>query len=224
MPIGNARGKQIFREAGALIKGHFRLNGGLDGLEYVAKGELLKPGNEKYFEEICRNIAEDLSPFRLETIVGPRSGAVPYAKRVAEILTEMTGKKVEAVYAEKAQDGSKNFFIRKEDEQHIYGERCGLVEDVATSKVNGSGSRVVSAMRKSGGQVIVESVIWNRGEVTGDDVGVSNFISQINIPIPSYIPDPEGVGECPGCREGQRYHGELGHGKNLPADHPLSPL
>jgi orotate phosphoribosyltransferase len=222
MPIGNERGEQIFREAGALIEGHFRLNSGRDGMKYVAKGKITEPGNEAYFEEICQGKVADLLSYNFETLVGPREGAVPYTVRIAEILTEKTGRKIEAVFAAKCTDGTNNFFIRDEDKKHVSGKRCALIEDVATS--GGSGKRVVLATVGVGGLVVVASLIWNRGRVTAADMLVPALISQIDVPIDDYQPDPDGNGECPGCAQKLHYHGELGHGKNLPADHPLLPL
>jgi len=217
MGIGNERGIEIFKRAKALLKGHYRLNGGMDGLEYVAKG-LIWENDPEGGREICQGISDDVidKEFEIDTIVGPWSGAIPYADCTAEILSRTMGKKITSVHALKCEDG-KNFYFREEDLVHISGKRILVIEDVFTS--GGSCARTVVAIRHSGGIVVAVEGVWNRGGVSAEDIGVENFGAQITHNIPTFEPGEE---TCRGCREKIPYDMNLGHGKTLVGKHPLA--
>lgn len=216
MGIGNERGIELFRRAGALLKGHFRLQSGMDSLHYVAK-DLLRENDDEAMREICRGIAEDFVTFAIDTVVGPESGAVKYAEYVAEYLSGMTGKKVVAVRARKKAGELKMFHIASEDLQYIKNKRVLVVEDVFTT--GESARKVVDLVCFCDGIVAGVGGVWNRGGVTAKDLGVNFLICQINESFPSYEPGKE---SCPGCEQEIPYDLKWGHGKTLIGEHYLA--
>ncbi len=212
MGIRNKRGIKLFEESGALINGHFRLQGGRDSLCYVAK-ELLC---EQSMIEICNGIAEDFMPLTIDTVVGPENGAVKYAEYTTMHLARISKRPIAMVRARKVPDGKKLFYIADEDMQHIVNKKILVVEDVFTTGENAA--KVIALIRSCNGIVIGVGGVWNRGNVTARDLGVDIFISQINEQYPSYEPGEP----CPGCREKIPYNMEWGHGKNLVGKHPLA--
>lgn len=209
MGIGNKRGLELFTRAGALLDGHFRLQSGKDGINYVAK-DLLRENDDEAMREICLGIADDFAGYNIETVVGPESGAVKYAEYVAEFLSKMTGKKVVAVRARKCDGGEKKFYFTEDDIQyHIHNRRVLIVEDVFTT--GESAAKVVKLTEEHFGIVVAVGGVWNRGAVTAVDLGVVVFISQINQQYPTFEPGET----CPGCCSKIPYDLKWGHGKNL---------
>ncbi|MEI7890965.1 MAG: phosphoribosyltransferase family protein [bacterium] len=208
MTIGNKRGMELFKRAGALLEGHFRLQSGKDGIHYIAK-DLLWQNDYAAMGEICDSIATDFFPEDIDAVVGPESGAVKYAQFVAEALSLMDRQLVYAVKAKKCLIGEKKFFIEKDDLDLIVGKRVLIVEDVLTT--GESVAKVVSLVSKLGGVVIGVGAVWNRGGVTARDLGVPLLISQITEQFPTFDP---GI-TCPGCCAEIPYDLKWGHGKNI---------
>ncbi len=215
MGIGTKRGIELFKRCGALLEGHFRLTNGNDGTHYVAK-DVLRDTDQEALEEICRGIAEDFKIMDVDTVVGPESGAVKYAEYVAKFLSVLTGRKIKAVRARKVPDGKKEFFIAEEDLPEIRHKDILVVEDVFTTGL--SAARVVSFLRKHDIKSVKVGGVWNRGNVTAEDLGVGVFISQIAQSYPTFEPGDD----CPGCQEEILYDLKFGHGKDLVGKHPLA--
>ncbi|MFA5994233.1 MAG: phosphoribosyltransferase family protein [Parcubacteria group bacterium] len=214
MGIGNERGIALFEGAGALLHGHFRLQGGADSLYYVAK-DLLWQNDEAAMEEICRGIAEDFASYNIEIIIGPENGAIKYAECTAKILSEITGRPVQFIRARKCQGGGKQFYIDLGDLRHVRGKRTLVVEDVFST--GESAAKVVALARTHHMYVVAVGGVWKRGKVTAADLGVKKFIVQIDQQYPTYTPGEE----CPACRLKIHYDMRWGHAKNLVND-PLA--
>ncbi len=212
--VGNVRGIELFKRAGALLFGHFRLQSGRDGVVYVAK-DLLWQNDPEAMNEICLGIAKDFVLYNIEAVVGPESGAVEYARLVAENLTRLTVYDVISVRARKT--GDKQFYIAEEDVALIKDKRVLVIEDVFTT--GESVSKVITLLRRIGCLVNWVGGVWNRGGVTAENLKVGVLISQIDKQYPTFEPGEE---TCPGCKEKIPYDLKFGHGKNLVGHHPLA--
>jgi orotate phosphoribosyltransferase len=214
MSVGNQRGIELFKRAGALLFGHFRLQSGRDGVVYVAK-DLLWQNDPEAMKEICLEIAKDFVLYNIEAVVGPESGAVEYAKLVAENLARLTSSNIVSVRARKTEN--KQFYIADEDLPLIKNKRVLVIEDVFTT--GESVSKVIALLRKIGCLVNWVGGVWNRGGVTAKNLKVGVLISQIDKQYPTFEPGEE---TCPGCKEKILYDLEFGHGKKLVGTHPLA--
>jgi orotate phosphoribosyltransferase len=170
-----------FREAGALLEGHFRLSSGLHSDRYLQCARFLMwPARA---EEAGRELAAKLAEFSPEVIVSPALGGVVIGHEVARALG------VRAVFAER-KDGAfrlrRGFSIGRD-------ERVAVVEDVFTT--GGSTREVCETVAAAGGRVVAVGSIVDRG--ASKDAFPVPARSVISLPIPAWSPD-----ECPLCAKG----------------------
>jgi len=172
-----------FREAGALLEGHFLLTSGLHSPRYLQCAQVMQ--NPALAERLCAQLARALDANRIECVVGPAVGGILVAYELARALG------VRTIYAER-QDGKmtlrRGFAIRP-------GERILLCEDVVTT--GGSLLEVRDLVTAAGGQVVAVASLVDR--TSGRDAGLGlRLTSLLKIDVPAYPAE-----ECPMCRAGQ---------------------
>jgi len=171
-----------FREAGALLEGHFLLSSGLHSPRYLQCALVLQDPNRA--ERLCRRLAERLQSRAVDVVVGPALGAVVVAYELARALG------ARGIFAER-QDGRmtlrRGFAIEP-------GEKVLLVEDVMTT--GGSLREVLEVVRHAGAEVAGVAALVDR--TSGRDPALGTpLVSAVRLDVPAYPPD-----ECPLCREG----------------------
>ncbi|MCX5655876.1 MAG: orotate phosphoribosyltransferase [Planctomycetota bacterium] len=172
-----------FREAGALLEGHFLLTSGLHSPKYLQCAQVMQ--NPALAERLCAQLARALDANRIECVVGPAIGGILVAYELARALG------VRTIYAER-QDGKmtlrRGFAVRP-------GERILLCEDVVTT--GGSLLEVRDLVTAAGGQVVAVASLVDR--TSGRDAGLGlRLTSLLKIDVPAYPAE-----ECPMCRAGQ---------------------
>ncbi len=114
---------KIFKDADALLEGHFKLSSGKHSDIYYEKFNILK--KPRLCEQVCIEMAKMFEHDNIELVVGPTTGGVIIAFEVAKYLG------VDAIYAEAADDGKSRVFKRG---FHIdEGTRVLIVDDVVTT-------------------------------------------------------------------------------------------
>jgi orotate phosphoribosyltransferase len=172
---------QIFRDAGAILEGHFLLTSGLHSPVYWEKFRVLQ--YPRYTEKLCRYIAEHFKKDKIQVVAGPTTGGIILAFEVARQLG------VKSIFAEKDGEGRsfrRGFTINP-------GERVLIVDDVLTT--GGSIVDVIEAVKKLKGDIIGVGVLVDRSEQT-KDFGVPLF-SCLRSQTVTYRP-----GDCPLCAAG----------------------
>ena len=173
---------EIFRNSGALLKGHFRLTSGLHSPQYFQCALVLQ--YPQYAEEMCREIANHFSGKNIETVISPAIGGIVAGQEVARLLG------ARAIFAERenGQMTLRRGFALKKD------ERVLAVEDVVTT--GGSLKEVIKLAQDFGTDIVGVGYIVDRsgGKTSFDVPGFSVF--QMN--VITYPPD-----NCPLCKEGQ---------------------
>ncbi|HEX7364469.1 MAG TPA: orotate phosphoribosyltransferase [Dehalococcoidia bacterium] len=172
---------QIFRDAGAILEGHFLLTSGLHSPVYWEKFQVLQ--FPRYTEKLCRLIARHFKKQKVQVVAGPTTGGIILAFEVARQL------------------GVKGIFAEKEGEIRVFrrgftinpGERVLIVDDILTT--GGSILEVIEAVKKLKGDIVGIGVLVDRSEQT-KDFGVPLF-SCIRSQTVTYRP-----GECPLCQAG----------------------
>jgi orotate phosphoribosyltransferase len=172
-----------FREAGALLEGHFLLTSGLHSPKYLQCAQVLQ--NPALAERLCRQLARAFAEDRIACVVGPAIGGILVAYELARALGART------IYAER-QDGRmtlrRGFAIRP-------GERVLLCEDVVTT--GGSLLEVRKVVTAAGGQVIAVAALVDR--TSGRDTGLGMPLTALaKVDVPTYPPE-----SCPMCQAGQ---------------------
>lgn len=172
----------VFRQAGAVLDGHFLLASGRHSPVYWEKFRVLQ--FPQHTVPLCAMIADHFRDYGVQVVAGPTTGGVIIAFEVARQLG------TRAVYAERAGSGGREF--RRGLELRA-GERVLVVDDVLTA--GGSVREVMAAVRELGGKVAGIGVLVDRSE--GElHLGAPLFGCHRAAEV-TYSPD-----ECPLCASG----------------------
>ncbi|KKR81099.1 MAG: Orotate phosphoribosyltransferase [Candidatus Daviesbacteria bacterium GW2011_GWA1_41_61] len=202
------RVKEIFAQTGTILTDdHFLYKSGLHGSEYVNKDAVM-PQTLRAFE-LCQMIAEMYIDRDIQTVVGPASGGITLAWGTALALSQMTGREVVGVFAEKGSDDS--FFFARGHDKLIHGTRVLATEDVLTT--GSSVKSVLQALQPLEVDLVSLAVLCNRGKVKPEDIGfgLRKINALLEISMSTWKPE-----ECPMCQAGIPINKNIGHGKNLP--------
>lgn len=203
---------ELLQKVGAFRTGHFVLTSGRHGDSYVNKDALYPYTHDT--SSLCKAMAQRFLDNEIEVVVGPTMGAAILAQLVAHHLSELTGREVYGIYADK--DGQGGFILRRGYDQIVKGKNVLVVEDLTTT--GGSIRKVVEVARAAGGNVAGAIAIVNRGSVTKKAVGdPSVFISLVNLDLESWDES-----ECELCEKGIPVNTDIGHGKEFVARKKLS--
>ncbi len=195
----------ILQKVGAFRAGHFAFTSGLHADTYVNK-DAVYPYTEET-SKLCKEIASRFKDKDVDAVLGPAVAAAVLSQWTAHHLTEMKGKQIYAVYADK--DGQGGFIVRRGYNEIIKGKNVLVVEDLTTT--GGTIKKVVTAARASGANVVGAVALCNRGEVTREAVGnPPEFVSLLNLSLEQW---PEG--ECELCEKGIPINTDVGHGKEF---------
>ncbi len=173
--------EKIFREAGAIMEGHFLLTSGLHSPIYWEKFRVLE--QPRYTERLCRMIATHFREKHVQLVAGPTTGGVIISYEVAKQLG------LRSIFAER--EGATRVFRRGFEIKP--NERVLVVDDILTT--GGSVREVIAEVIKKGGQLIGVGVLVDRSE-GAVEFGVPLF-SCYKTSVPTYRPE-----ECPLCRKG----------------------
>ena len=196
---------EILQKVGAFRAGHFVFVSGLHADTYVNKDALYAYTHE--ISRLCKTIAERFAQSGVEAVSGPAVGGAILSQWTAYHLTDILGKEIPGVYADK--DGQGGFVIKRGYDAVIKGKKVLDVEDLTTT--GGSVAKVVEAARKAGAQVIAAIAICNRGDVTKEAAGnPPRFESLVTVHLEQW---PES--ECELCAKGIPVNVEVGHGREF---------
>lgn len=184
---------------------HVAYTSGKHGSAYVNK-DAIYPYTDK-ISEICQALAFHFADREIEVVVGPEKGAIILSQWVAHHLSNLTGRPVLAVYAEKADDNQ--FVIKRGYDKLVAGKRILVVEDILT--ISGSVRKVVEAVKKIGGEIIGVGAICNRGQVGPEDIGqVPELFALLNIVL-----EARDEADCQLCRDNVPINTEVGKGREF---------
>ena len=211
----------ILGKVGAVItQSHIIYVSGKHGTAYVNKDAVYL--HTKETSDLCRAIAEQFTNDNVEVVIAPAIGGVILSQWVAHHLTEMSGREVLGVYAEKEgteltsssygpfppkhEDG---FVIKRGYDKLIVGKNVLVVEDVLTT--GGSARKVIEAVRAIGGNVVGLGILCNRGGVTSEKVGnVPKLFALLNITMEAWNAE-----QCPLCKNSVPINTDVGHGRKF---------
>ncbi|HET6442269.1 MAG TPA: orotate phosphoribosyltransferase [Phycisphaerae bacterium] len=182
MPAPREAILETFREAGALLEGHFLLSSGLHSPKYLQCALVLQ--DPARAERLCSRLARAFADDRVETVVGPAMGGILVAYELARALG------ARAIFAEREEGRMRlrrGFRIEP-------GQRVLLAEDVVTT--GGSLREVLALAREAGAEVVGVAALVDR--TSGRDPGFGMPLTAlVQLDVPTYVPE-----ECPLCREG----------------------
>lgn len=157
---------EIFSKCNAIEKGHFIIENSLhtniclkekDVMQYVTRAHYL-----------CYGIAERFAYdyYGAEVIIGLGGYGAILAPWTAQNMSNITGRKVSGVAFDKV------------DISTLAGKNVLVVEGILTT--GDAARKVVTAVRKMGGNVIGMGALWNRGGITPQYVDVPKIHALVN--------------------------------------------
>jgi len=183
---------EVFREAGAILEGHFILTSGLRSPVFLQKARVFMYPDKT--ERLCRALAGRVRAAglgRIDLIVSPAVGGIVPGYETARQLG------LPAVWVER--EGG---VFRLRRFEMPAGARVLIVEDIVTTGL--SSRETVSAVQALGAEVVAEACLIDRsgGEA---DVGVP-LIALARYRVPAYPADqiPPALAAIPAVKPGSR--------------------
>jgi orotate phosphoribosyltransferase len=198
---------QILDKVGAVIAdSHVIYTSGKHGTTYINKDAIYPRTRET--SRLCRAIAERFSDDNVEVVIGPAISGAILSQWTARHLTEINGREVLGVYAEKSEN-RKIFVIKRGYDKLIVGRKVLVVDDILTT--GGSVKKIIEAARVIGGNVIGLGVLCNRGGITPQDIGgIPKITALVNLKLDAW---DEAV--CPLCEKKIPINTEVGKGREF---------
>ena len=183
---------EIFREAGAVLEGHFILTSGLRSPIFLQKARVFMHADKT--EKLCRALAEKIRaqvPGPIDYLVGPAVGGLIPAYETSRHLA------VPAIWVER--EGGE-FRLRRFEIPK--GARAVVIEDIVTTGL--SIRETVDCMRALGADVLAAGCIIDRSAGRAD-VGVP-LIALAEYEVPAYPADrlPPELEKIPPVKPGSR--------------------
>ena len=183
----------VFREAGALLEGHFILSSGRRSSVFLQKALIFK--NPVLTSKLCKALADkvtttlDVQP---DIIVAPAMGGVIPGYETARHMG------LESIFVER-EDGEftlRRGFTLKPNQKVL------MVEDIVTTGL--SSRECIASMNKTGANVIAGACLFDRSNGTAD-IGVP-LVSLAARKFPDYDPDdlPANLAKLPAIKPGSR--------------------
>ena len=183
----------VFREAGALLEGHFILSSGRRSSVFLQKALIFK--NPVLTSKLCKALAEKVQA-NLETqpdiVVAPAMGGVIPGYETARHMG------LESIFVEREEG---EFTLRRGFTLKP-GQKVLMVEDIVTTGL--SSRECIASMNKTGANVIAGACLFDRSNGAAD-IGVP-LISLAARKFPDYDPSelPADLAKIPAIKPGSR--------------------
>lgn len=182
----------IFREAGAVLEGHFILTSGLRSPIFLQKARVFMHADKT--ERLCKALAGKIRegvPGRIDYVVGPAIGGLIPAYETSRHLG------APAIWVER--EGGEFRLRRFEIDKR---SRVVIVEDIVTTGL--SIRETIDCLREIGAEVVAAACIIDRS-AGKTDVGVP-LIALAEYEVPAYPPDrlPPELAAIPAVKPGSR--------------------
>jgi orotate phosphoribosyltransferase len=179
--VTNEQALDLFKQAGALLTGHFKLSSGLHSGQYLEKFRLAE--NPKLLEPMCEEIARRFRNDNVEIVLGPTTAGIILAYCVAKHLG------VEARFAER-ENGA---LTLRRNQKLPEGTRVLVVDDIFTT--GGAVKECINVVKEQGATLVGVGVLGDRSGGT-IDLG-TRLEALLSMTVEAYSPE-----ECPLCKDG----------------------
>jgi orotate phosphoribosyltransferase len=178
----------LFAEAGAYLRGHFRLTSGLHSGEYLQCAKVLAfPAHaERLGRDLATQVKSLIHGGSVDVVVAPAMGGIIIGHEVARAFN------VRSLFTER--DASSREMTLRRGFEVKPGERAVVIEDVITT--GGSTREVIELLKSFGANVLAAGSIIDRSGGRAD-LGILRAALATMNPL-AYQPE-----ECPLCKEGQ---------------------
>ncbi len=185
---------QHFRDAGALLEGHFILTSGLRSPTYLQCAKVLMHPDRAaaLCAELAGRIVKALGRGAIDLVVSPAMGGVVAGYEMGRHLG------CPAIFTERI-DGE---FALRRGFEIAAGARVLMAEDIVTTGL--SSRECIACIRQLGGEVVAASCLVDRSDGKAD-VGAPLF-ALVGLEVPAYDPDrlPPDLAAIPAIKPGSR--------------------
>lgn len=182
-----------FRQAEALLEGHFILSSGLRSSRYLQCARVLMDPRraQRLCDELASRLPDDVRE-SIEVVISPAMGGVIVGHEMGRSLG------VSAMFLERP---TGTFELRRGFRIDA-GTRVLMMEDVVTTGL--SSREAIAAIGAAGGKVVAAASLVDRSKGSAD-LGVP-FFPLIRLDVPSYQPDalPAELAAIPAIKPGSR--------------------
>jgi len=182
-----------FRQAEALLEGHFILSSGLRSSRYLQCARVLMDPRRaaRLCDELARRLPDDVRE-SIDVVISPAMGGVIVGHEMGRSLG------VPAMFLERP---TGTFELRRGFRIDA-GTRVLMMEDVVTTGL--SSREAIAAIQVAGGTVVAAASLVDRSNGNAD-LGVP-FFPLIRLDVPSYHPDalPADLASIPAIKPGSR--------------------
>jgi orotate phosphoribosyltransferase len=181
----------LFRQADALLDGHFVLRSGLHSRQFFQCAILLQ--HTKIAERVCGMLADKLRGLEADSVISPALGGIIVGHEVARHL----GKR--HIFAEK-EEGK---LVLRRGFQIKPGERFIVAEDVVTR--GGRVQETIDIVRAHGGIVAAAATLVDRSGTATPDFGCP-FVSLVKLDVETFDPNhlPPDLAATPATKPGSK--------------------
>ena len=192
---------ETLKHVGAILDhDHFVGTSGAHFDTYINKDALYPHIAE--VSSVGKAFAEAHKHLPIDIVAGPALGGIILSQWTAYHLSEILGKEILSIYAEKKDGG---LTLTRGYDKLVEGKNVLVVEDITTT--GDSLKKVIEAVNRCGGNVIASSVMVNKNPlVTSKTFGVP-FTALSKIDITLYPADT-----CPLCKQSIPVNTTIGHG------------
>jgi len=188
--------EQAYKDANALLEGHFLLASGNHSNRYLQSAKVLEnPKKASLLTDALASMIKDAG-IEVDTVCAPALGGVLAGYELARSLN------VRSIFVEKKEGGME---LRRGFEV-AQGEKIIICEDIITT--GGSALKAAQAIEALGGEVVAFASLANRGfckRIGGNDTAKAECALPDNVPLfalddftfEMFTPDA-----CPMCKEG----------------------
>lgn len=182
-----------FRDAGALLEGHFILSSGLRSPVFLQKMAIFSEPPRT--ERLCRALAAAIAAKfgKIDIVVSPAIGGIVPGYETARHLG------ARAIFVERDPGGP---FTLRRGFQIPADQRAVIVEDIVTTGL--SARECLAAIRSEPGEIVGAACLIDRSGGKGE-IGVP-FVSLVTLDIPAYPADalPPDLAAIPAVKPGSR--------------------
>ena len=181
---------ETFRQAGALLEGHFILRSGLRSREFFQCATALE--KMPTVEKLGKALADKVRGLEIDTVVAPAMGGLVIGQEVARQL------------------GARFIFVEKEDGSLVLRrgfkfypeEKVLIVEDVVTR--GGRADEAINIIQQEGGKLAALAVLVDRSN--GKYEPKTPFYSLLTMEVETYDPEklPEDLKSIPPEKPGSK--------------------
>lgn len=208
--------KKILEQKGCIYTGHF-VGVSTKHLSGYCNIDPLLP-HVSIVSQLIKSLVTEFKDYDVDTVASPAVGAIPFSHWGAYHLTNLTGKQINGVWADKVSKASSRQFAfeREGFSKFVGGKNILILEDMINQMT--SIKAMIETITDAGGNIVgAGSIAANRG-VSAKALGVPKLINLCRIEYDAWT-----AGDCAKnglCAQAKPIVEDIGHGSSFKEKNP----